>query len=71
MRFLVGFLIGMIIGVVAVLLTTPQSGKDLQDKTRTRFDDIMSEGRKAAAERRAELESRLTDLKSGGGGVTI
>ncbi len=65
MRFLMGFLIGLVIGVVVVILTTPQSGKDLQQQARSRFDDIMAEGRRAAAERRAELENRLADLKSG------
>ncbi|MCG3210315.1 MAG: hypothetical protein FOGNACKC_03946 [Anaerolineae bacterium] len=65
MRFLMGFLIGLVIGAVVVILTTPQSGKDLQQQARSRFDDIMAEGRRAAAERRAELENRLADLKSG------
>ena len=65
MRFLMGFLIGMVLGAVAVLLTTPQSGKDLQQQTRSRIDSIIAEGRKAAEIRRAELENRLADLKSG------
>ncbi len=65
MRFLVGFLIGVIIGVVAVLLTTPQSGKALQQSARLRIDNILEEGRRAAAERRAELETRLADMKAG------
>lgn len=65
MRFLMGFLIGLVIGAVVVILTTPQSGKDLQQQARSRFDDIVAEGRRAAAERRAELENRLADLKSG------
>lgn len=65
MRFLLGFLIGLVIGMVVVILTTPQSGKDLQENARTRFEDILAEGRRAAAERRAELEARLADLKAG------
>ncbi len=65
MRFLAGFLIGMVLGAVAVLLTTPQSGSDLQQNFRARIDEIMSEGRLAAANRRAELEARLADLKAG------
>lgn len=65
MRFLAGFVIGMVIGVVAVLLTTPQSGSDLQDGIRSRFEDILAEGRKAAELRRAELEARLAELKMG------
>ena len=65
MRFLAGFMIGMLIGVVAVLLTTPQSGSDLQQGVRSRFEDILAEGRKAAELRRAELEARLAELKIG------
>lgn len=65
MRFLTGFLIGLVLGVVAVILTTPQSGQDLKQKVRSRFDDVVAEGRRAAAERRAELENRLADLKTG------
>jgi len=65
MRFLAGFVIGMVIGVVAVLLTTPQSGSDLQEGVRARFEDILAEGRKAAELRRAELEARLAELKMG------
>ena len=65
MRFLMGFIIGMILGAVVVLLTTPQSGRDLQRGVRSRIDEIMAEGRQAAASRRAELEARLTELRAG------
>lgn len=65
MRFLAGFFIGILIGAVIVLLTTPQSGKDLKQGVRGRFDDLMAEGREAAARRRAELEARLAELQSG------
>jgi gas vesicle protein len=66
MRFLAGFIIGLILGGVAVLLTTPQSGTDLQQGARSRFDGLLDEGRKAAAVRRIELETRLAELQSGG-----
>ena len=65
MRFLAGFLIGLALGFVVVVLTTPQSGQDLQQQARSRFEEVMTEGRKAAANRRAELETRLANLKSG------
>ncbi len=64
MRFLAGFLIGMVIGAVAVLLTTPQSGENLQSGVRGRVDELLAEGRDAAATRRAELEARLAELKA-------
>ena len=63
MRFVIGFLIGLVIGVGAVLLTTPQSGHALQKGVRSRFEEIMAEGRKAADIRRAELEARVAELR--------
>lgn len=65
MNFVAGFLGGAVIGAVIVLLTTPQSGSDLQTDVRARFDEILAEGRKAAAARRAELEARLASLRAG------
>jgi gas vesicle protein len=65
-NFIAGFLGGVVIGAIIVLLTTPQSGSELQTEVRARFDSILEEGRKAAATRRAELEDRLANLKSGG-----
>ena len=64
MNFIAGFLGGLVIGTVAVLLTTPQSGTDLQQQVRSRFDGILSEGRKAAVMRRSELEARLASLRT-------
>lgn len=62
MNFLVGFLSGVVLGAVAVLLTTPQSGSDFQAEVKNRFDNIVEEGRRAAATRRAELEDQFTNL---------
>jgi gas vesicle protein len=66
LNFVAGFLLGAAIAMMAVLLTTPQSGSDLQGKLRVRFDEVLAEGRRAAAARRAELEERLASLKAGG-----
>ncbi len=65
MNFVAGFLGGVVLGAVAVLLTTPQSGTELQAGVRSRFDGILEEGRRAAAARRAELEARFATLKGG------
>ena len=65
MNFIAGFLGGVVLGAVAVLLTTPQSGGQLQTAVRNRFDHIVEEGRRAATDRRAELEEKLANLKSG------
>ena len=65
MNFIAGFLGGVVLGAIIVLLTTPQSGSELQTSVRNRFDNMVEEGRRAAAERRAELEDKLANLKSG------
>ena len=65
MRFLFGFITGLILGAAIILLTTPQSGKDLQQQVKDRVDHILAEGRQAAESRRVELENRLADLKAG------
>ncbi|GAB4427482.1 MAG: hypothetical protein Kow0031_07540 [Anaerolineae bacterium] len=65
MRFLVGFAIGLLLGAAATLLLTPQSGQDLQQSAKVRLDGVLAEGRRAATARRAELENRLADLKTG------
>jgi gas vesicle protein len=62
MRFLMGFVIGLVLGVVAILLTTPQSGGDLQRHVRSRYEEIIAEGRRARAERLAELQAEYTNL---------
>jgi len=62
MNFFAGFLSGAALGAVAILLTTPQSGTDLQADVKSRFDSIIDEGRRAAADRRAELEDQFSNL---------
>ena len=64
-NFVAGFLVGAAIGAIVVLLITPQSGSDFQMEVRSRFERIVAEGRKAAAARRAELEKRLSSLRTG------
>ena len=65
MNFVAGFLSGVIMGAVIVLLTTPQSGSDLQTEVRTRFDEMLAEARRVKAERQAELKAQLASLKAG------
>jgi gas vesicle protein len=62
MRFLVGFFIGFIIGAGIVLLTAPQSGSDLQNRIRARYEEILAESRRAKSEREAELLAEYTNL---------
>jgi gas vesicle protein len=65
MRFLTGFLIGVIAGAAIILLTTPQSGRDLQRGVRSRLNNIVNDGRRAYDQRRAELEARIIELRRG------
>ena len=63
--FLAGAMCGAIVGAVAALLLTPQSGSSLREQAGKRFDELMAEGRKAAAARRAELMDEFEDMKRG------
>lgn len=60
--WLYGFLVGGIIGGGLILLFTPQSGADLRERIRTRWQQILEEGRQAAAQHRTELERELAML---------
>ena len=61
--FLGGFLLGAAIGGVVGLLFAPQSGSNLQQKLRERAQMVIEEGRRAAADRRAELEAQFAQSK--------
>jgi len=63
LAFVAGAMCGAIVGAVAVLLLTPLSGGEIRGQTRKRFDEIVSEGRKAAGERRIELEQQLREMQ--------
>jgi gas vesicle protein len=66
-NFVAGFIVGAGLAAIAVLLTAPQSGSELQEGIRTRVDGMVEESRKAYEARRAALEDQLTSLKSGSG----
>ncbi|MCS6963627.1 YtxH domain-containing protein [Thermoflexus sp.] len=57
-----GFLIGGLTGAGLILLFTPQSGAELRETIRARWQQILEEGRQAAAQHRAELERELAML---------
>jgi len=63
MAFAAGALCGALVGALVALLLTPMSGAEMQEQARTRFDEIVEEGRKAAEQRRAELERQLRQLQ--------
>lgn len=61
--FLAGALCGAVVGATAALLLAPASGEELRGQARERFDALVDEARRAAREKRAELEARLQALK--------
>lgn len=64
-NFLAGFFVGGVVGGVVGLLLAPYRGPELQVRVRKRADELMEEGQKAAAARRAELEGQLEAFRSG------
>jgi gas vesicle protein len=65
LRFVAGFITGLVLGAAAVMLTTPRSGSDLQSGARSWVEGILNEGRRAAEQRRIELEARVADFTLG------
>jgi gas vesicle protein len=62
-KFFVGFLFGAASGAMAALMTAPQSGEATQTAIRQRAKLVMDEGKRAAAERRAELEAQFAQAR--------
>jgi len=63
LAFAAGAMCGAIVGAVAALLLAPMSGSEMQEQARKRVEDVMAEGRKAAEQRRAELEKQLRQMQ--------
>ena len=62
-NFLGGLLLGALAGATFGLLVAPESGEQLQVRIRERINAAIEEGRRAAAERRAELEAQFSEAK--------
>lgn len=65
LNFFAGGIAGVLVGGVAALLMAPSSGDELREGAQSRLDRFLDEIRRAAAERRAELELELETLKRG------
>ncbi len=66
-NFVSGLVVGAAVGAVVALIVAPDSGDGLRREIKREIDDIFSEGRRAAAQRRAELEEQLEQLRRDGG----
>lgn len=62
--FILGAGIGGLMCSALVLLLTPYKGEELKAIALTQFQRIQSEVQKAAQEKRLELESELSQLRS-------
>lgn len=62
-KFFEGFLLGALVGAVAALLTAPQSGEATKGSIQQRVKLVIDEGKRAAAERRAELEAQFAQAR--------
>ncbi len=62
-KLLGGLVLGALVGAAAAMLLAPESGPALKAKLRTRWQEILDEGQRAAAERRAELEAQFAEAK--------
>ena len=62
-KFFEGLLLGAPTGAAVTLLSAPQSGEATQNLIRDRTKLVMDEGKRAAAERRAEPEAQLSQAR--------
>jgi gas vesicle protein len=62
-KFFEGLLLGALTGAAVTLLTAPQSGEATKGAIQQRVKLVMDEGKRAAAERRAELEAQFAQAR--------
>lgn len=63
MSFFSGSIIGALVGATLALLYAPASGDELRNQMQSRAEHIQGEVKAAAANRRAELELQLSNLR--------
>lgn len=64
-NFILGALLGGVIGSSLVILFAPDSGEETRAAIENYFKNLQSEIKRAADEKREELESQLENLRSG------
>lgn len=63
-NFTLGAMLGGIVGATLAMLYAPSNGGQLRSEIRSEASRMCAEVKQAAAERRAELEKQLDDLRS-------
>lgn len=61
--FFSGLFFGAVFGAALALLLAPDAGTATKKRLMDRFNSVLEEGRRAAAERRAELEAQFAQAK--------
>lgn len=64
LSFFAGVVSGALVGATIAILLAPVSGEEMRIQIQERSTYIQDEVKKAAAERRAELQEQLTALRS-------
>jgi gas vesicle protein len=62
--FMVGAMMGVLVGGTLALLLAPSSGPELRNQMQERAERLREEIRRAAADRRDELEAQLAALRA-------
>jgi gas vesicle protein len=62
-NFVAGATLGALFGASVAILLAPVSGEELQTQIKDQVEQIQLEVKKAASERRAELEDQLSALR--------
>ena len=63
--FLFGCMLGVPVGAAVAIMLAPESGDAMRSQIQLQWDQVVEEGKRAAAVQRADLQSRLEDLKKG------
>lgn len=63
LSFTAGAICGAVVGAVGALLVTPASGSELTAEARQRWEEAITEGKKAQDETRMRLEREYNQLR--------